>query len=256
MAQNKLISIGGLQHFLEKLKSETFAPMEHKHQATDIIENAEKKFVSDTQIARWNDTYTKGETDQKLGDLVKGLDWKESVDNYDAISTTYPEPEEGWTVSVKDTNHIYRYDADTQKWVDIGQSADIPLATAKNNGLLSKEDFVQLQNLQSNLDSKLGKEENAISASKLETARNINGVAFDGTQDITINSDSVPQGTTNLYCTSEEKTNWADKYTKTEVDGKVDTLNGTITSTKEELTQTITEATTPATDEEIDALFV
>lgn len=36
------------------------------------------------------------------------------------------------------------------------------------------------------LDGKLGKSDNAVSATKLQTARKINGVAFDGTADITI----------------------------------------------------------------------
>ena len=44
-------------------------------------------------------------------------------------------------------------------------------------------------------NNKLGKTENAVSASKLQTARTINGVAFDGSQDITIvDSTKLPSG--------------------------------------------------------------
>lgn len=127
----------------------------------------------------------------------------------------------------------------------VGTIEDLPLATAEANGILSKEDFVKLRDLQTNLNAKLDKTANAVSASKLEIPRNINGVAFDGTKDITINSDSVPQGTTNLFCTTSEKTSWSDKYTKQEINTKINTINDTITT-----------ATETATDEEIDSIFV
>ena len=38
-------------------------------------------------------------------------------------------------------------------------------------------------------DNKLGKSENAVSATKLVTSRNINGIEFDGSADITITAD-------------------------------------------------------------------
>ena len=41
-----------------------------------------------------------------------------------------------------------------------------------------------IDNLKTALDGKLGKSDNAVSATKLQTARKINGVAFDGTADI------------------------------------------------------------------------
>lgn len=43
---------------------------------------------------------------------------------------------------------------------------------------------------------------NAATATKLATARNINGVAFDGTKDISFTTDAVAEGTTNLYFTT------------------------------------------------------
>lgn len=68
------------------------------------------------------DAYTKDETDSKLADLVEGLTWKEAVATYDAIATTYPNPEEGWTVSVQDTNNVYRYDEESGEWVNLFQA--------------------------------------------------------------------------------------------------------------------------------------
>ncbi|WP_080946063.1 phage tail-collar fiber domain-containing protein [Moraxella bovoculi] len=55
-------------------------------------------------------------------------------------------------------------------------------------------------------DDKLGKTENAVSATKLATARTINGVAFDGTQNITIND--------NTKAPAVHRHNWS------EIDGK------------------------------------
>lgn len=49
--------------------------------------------------------------------------------------------------------------------------------------------------------SYLGIGANAVSASKLFTARTINGVTFDGTANISFNSDAVAEGTTNKYYT-------------------------------------------------------
>lgn len=44
---------------------------------------------------------------------------------------------------------------------------------------------------------------NASTATALETARTINGVSFDGTSNISFGTDSVSEGTTNLYFTNE-----------------------------------------------------
>lgn len=121
----------------------------------------------------------------------------------------------------------------------VGTIEDLPLATAEANGILSKEDFIKLRDLQTNLNAKLDKTANAVSASKLETPRNINGIAFDGTEDIIINSDDVPQGETNLFVTNSEKSNWNDKYTKTEIDNLKIEINQNITSKAEEIEENV-----------------
>lgn len=79
------------------------------------------------------DAYTKDEVDTKVSELIQGLDWKETVDNFEAIATEYPEPKEGWTVSVKDTNNVYRYDAETSAWINVF-SASTNLVEASTDG--------------------------------------------------------------------------------------------------------------------------
>lgn len=85
----------------------------------------------------WNDKYTKNEIDNKFSTLESNIDWKESVNSYADIVKTYPNPEDGWTVNVKDTDYTYRYSGST--WVAISANA-IPKATQSVDGLLTKED--------------------------------------------------------------------------------------------------------------------
>lgn len=85
----------------------------------------------------WDDKYTKNEIDNKISTLETNIDWKEAVDTYNDIATTYPTPDDGWTVNVKDTDYTYRYNG--TKWITISANA-IPKATQSVDGLLSKED--------------------------------------------------------------------------------------------------------------------
>lgn len=87
--------------------------------------------------SNWNDKYTKNEIDNKFSALENNIDWKEAVATFADITKTYPNPEDGWTVNVKDTDFTYRYSG--SKWVAISANA-IPKATQSVDGLLSKED--------------------------------------------------------------------------------------------------------------------
>lgn len=91
----------------------------------------------DTNKPIWDDKYTKAEIDNKISQVVSNMDWKESVATYADIAKTYPNPQDGWTVNVKDTDITYRWDG--SKWIEISANA-IPLATASNDGKMSKED--------------------------------------------------------------------------------------------------------------------
>ena len=85
----------------------------------------------------WDDKYTKNEVDNKFSTLETNIDWKESVNTYQDIASTYPNPQDGWTVNVKDTDYTYRYNG--TNWVTISANA-IPKATQTVDGLLTKED--------------------------------------------------------------------------------------------------------------------
>lgn len=81
--------------------------------------------------------YTPNEVDNKFSTLETNIQWKEAVDTFSDISTTYPDPQDGWTVNTKDNDYTYRYDG--TKWITISANA-IPKATDSVDGLLTKED--------------------------------------------------------------------------------------------------------------------
>lgn len=118
------------------------------------IEIILKKFVQETETHRYVGTFvdptkvvdtTKFE--QTIEDLTQRITnsqtWKASVPTFANIATTYPSPKEGWTVSVDDTNTIYRYDAATSNWVDILKNNN-SLASATSAGLMSPELYKKL----------------------------------------------------------------------------------------------------------------
>ena len=88
--------------------------------------------------------YTPNEVDNKFSTLETNIDWKEAVDTFADIATTYPNPDDGWTVNTKDNNITYRYNG--TKWVAISANA-IPKATNEVDGLMTKEYAKKLDGL-------------------------------------------------------------------------------------------------------------
>ena len=111
------------------------------HSAGMITEDPAHRFVTDEEKSSYADKYTKNEVDNKLAALETNIDWKESVGTFSNIAAAYPNPQDGWTVNVKDTDYTYRYNGSA--WVTISANA-IPKATSTVDGLLSKEDKTNL----------------------------------------------------------------------------------------------------------------
>lgn len=108
------------------------------------VEGSVKKQVSDAKTELKNEIKA---VDTKLQGAIDGLQWKDSVATKDELATAYPDPKEGWTVSVEDTNEIFRYDAESKKWLSIAKTLDlseIEVATSSKNGLMSKEHVASL----------------------------------------------------------------------------------------------------------------
>ena len=116
------------------------------HPASMITQDPTHRFVTDVEKQTYEDKYTKNEVDNKLSALETKIDWKESVETYDDIETTYPSPEDGWTVNVNDTDITYRYDGTS--WIAISANS-IPLATSNVDGKMSKTDKAKLDGIAS-----------------------------------------------------------------------------------------------------------
>lgn len=129
------VGLGNLDNIQQASKAE------FNTHATDSI-----KHITSSERNNWNDKYTKAEVDNKLASLETKIDWKESVATFEDIASTYPNPVDGWTVNVKDTDYTYRYNG--TEWVVISANA-IPKATTSVDGLLSKEDKVKLDDVNS-----------------------------------------------------------------------------------------------------------
>lgn len=99
-----------------------------------------------TNKPNWDDKYTKNEVDNKINQVVSNMDWKESVATYSDIATTYPTPDDGWTVNVKDTDITYRYSGSA--WIPISANS-IPLASSSVDGKMSKQDKIDHDDMNS-----------------------------------------------------------------------------------------------------------
>lgn len=102
-----------------------------------LMAEEEIRNVIETDRLIWEDKYSRSETDNKFSSLETAIDWKETVNSYEDLVGAYPNPEDGWTVNVKDTDYTYRFNG--TDWVAISANS-IPIATQELNGLLSKED--------------------------------------------------------------------------------------------------------------------
>ena len=90
------------------------------------------------------ETYNRTEIDNKFNRMNSGMDWKESVATYNDLATKYPNPEDGWTVNVKDTDYTYRWSGSA--WIVISANA-IPLASRTVDGKMSKADKAKLDSI-------------------------------------------------------------------------------------------------------------
>ena len=174
-------------------------------------------------------TYSKTEVDNAISAVITSLDWKESVATYTDIATTYPTPEDGWTVTVKDTDETYRYNG--TEWVSILTST-IPLASDTVDGKMSSTDFTKLSNItgtntgdetNSTIKTKLGTD----LSNKLEATNIIAGTNVTLTKDgnnITINSTGGSSITIDSALSGTSENPVQNKVIKTALDNKVNSV--------------------------------
>lgn len=122
--------------------------------------------------------------EDKINSTVNGIQWRPSVANAAALKALTA-PQEGWTVSVNDTNLIYRFDAantatadnpngellianDKTKgaWILLGNVV-YHTASSTADGLMAKEDKAYLDKVKTWFDGETGKAKTAENAEKL-----------------------------------------------------------------------------------------
>lgn len=92
-----------------------------------------------TNIYTKDETYSQGEVDNLISALQYNTQWKEAVDTFDDLATTYPSPENGWTVLVKDVGFVYVWDG--TEWVQITAGTVLDYASASTDGIITSEQF-------------------------------------------------------------------------------------------------------------------
>ena len=189
-------------------------------------ESVENQLKTDLENGKkvWDDKYTKSEVDNKFSTLETNIDWKEAVSTFDDIATTYPTPDDGWIVNVKDTDYTYRYNG--TKWVAISANA-IPKATDKVDGLMTKEYAKKLDGL-----TKYTPDGTTITADEDGTLHGADTIQVDG---ITITRDDATkvialaktlQDKIALVDNKIDKANVANNLTTTEADFVLDARQG------------------------------
>lgn len=88
-------------------------------------------------------TYTKTEVDNLISGLEFDTSWQEPVATYADLATTYPNPENGWTVLVLDEGHVYNYNG--TEWVQITSGATVEYANETTDGIITSANFIEWQ---------------------------------------------------------------------------------------------------------------
>lgn len=118
----------------DALNALEYAPILHLHSIEDI------RLLSEAL----NDRYTKAEVKNMIAAVINNIEWKKSVNTFADLATTYPNPEDGWTVSVKDDDVTYRFTGSS--WIPISSNV-IPLATDLLDGKMSSADKRKLNSI-------------------------------------------------------------------------------------------------------------
>lgn len=129
--------IGRTVNFEEVLENMIIATNLTK-EATDIVLQTNEKALQYIELIK--DAYE-----------TTVLIYQPYVQTYNDILKNYPNPLVGWTVQVHDTGIRYRWDG--KAWIPIDAlGGNIPNASDKYDGLMSKEHFIKMEDISSETD--------------------------------------------------------------------------------------------------------
>lgn len=204
------------------------------HPAAVIVQNASNRFVTDTEKTNWNGKASTAVVTTAKSGLMSSAD-KTKLDGVATRANNYTHPTTHLpAVIVQDASNRFVTDAEKTNWNDKASTA---VVTTAKNGLMSSADKTKLEGVATRANNythpathpptviaqnasnrfvtdtekllwngKLNGTANAVSATKLLTARTIAGVSFDGSANIKISASDVGA------------------YTKAETDSKVTTV--------------------------------
>lgn len=194
---------------LKRLKLTILGDITQEFNTLEKIYNYTKNELANrylkTETYSKSETYNKQEIDNQHSAMIYEMDWKEAVPKYADILTTYPIPENGWTVNTTvgdPTNHTppagdtedgekpatWRYNGTA--WIKI-DAGSIPKATTSNDGLLPAEWVTPIMNLPADTLTELNKKANA--AITITAGKGLTGGGTLNTN-ITINVASADDG--------------------------------------------------------------
>lgn len=125
----------------------------HEHSNLDILEriniNDSGELTFDGKSIKGDifvkdDYYNKAEIDNRITSITKGMSWKENVSTKTELENL-ENNSKGDARIVDEESNIYVFNGES--WDKVGSSINIPNATSENDGLLSKEDYNKLNNL-------------------------------------------------------------------------------------------------------------
>lgn len=210
---------------------------EHTHAPSEIIETAEKRFVSDAEKTRWNDTYTKAQTDEKLKTAVGGLAFKGTFGTLADLPSA-EEAQDGWFAIVvneptaKGKNVLVIFESTTKEWKQLGDLLVPGVATESVDGLMGKDMIKALNKAGVDIaglkDGSLLPKASSTQIGAVKIGANIQ-VAEDGTISThapyvhpeTHAAAMIVEDESHRFVSDADKAAYADKYTKAEADGKI-----------------------------------
>ena len=117
------------------------ADLVHTHEMTSVIGLSDKFVTYYTKL----ETLSTTEINTLVNNISKGMSWKDSVDN--VASLPLLDNTDTDTRITKDTLHINIWSANLNKWIDLGGSDTIPMASELLDGKMSKEQYSKLESI-------------------------------------------------------------------------------------------------------------
>lgn len=246
----------------------------HVHVPGEVIETEDKKFVSNAEKERWNNTYTKPEVDKKITDAIGGLTFKGTFNTIANLPSS-EEAKDGWFAIVvneptaKGKNVLVIYESADQRWKQLNELVVPGVVTTDLDGLMSKEMLKQLNQL--GIDMNAVKDGSLLPKASLSQIGAVKiGDNIQVSEDGTISTHApyvhpsnhaaaiIVEDETHRFVTDSEKAVYSDKYTKTETDNAIkvvsDKLDESVATLQQQI-EAVDAKFVSATDEEIDNLF-